>query len=116
MNPLKKKTIHEKIKDLRSHKEVIKEVERDPEFKNLLDRARLRVAIARQIKQVREKAGLTQAELAEALKMSQPMLGRLESLKDKRLPSLELLFRIASVTKKKFVVDQPGLHLELAAR
>ena len=101
-------------KDTYSLEDVIKRQEKDREFKTLLDKARLRVVIARQIKIAREEAGLSQAELADALGISQPMIGRLEGLKDNRLPSLELLAKIASVTKKKLIVNQPGFHLELA--
>ncbi len=112
----KKKTLQTKIQGLRSVEEIIKRHEREPGFRPLLDQARLRVAIARQIKVAREKAGLTQAELAEALGVTQPMIGRLESLRDKRIPSVELLAKIAVATKKRLVVDQPSIHLELIAK
>jgi DNA-binding XRE family transcriptional regulator len=113
---MKRKTPKHRLSELRSIEDIVKKHEKDREFKALLDQARLRVAIARQIKLAREKAGLTQAQLAKALGVTQPMIGRLESLKDKRLPSIELLAKIAAVTKKRLVVDQPKLHLELAAR
>lgn len=93
--------------------EYLKGNKRDASYNAALDRARLRVAIAREIKTIRESAGLTQGELAGALGLKQSVIGRLESLKDKRLPSLDLLARIASVTKKRLVVDQAALHLEL---
>ena len=104
---------HTRTKDIYSLEDIIKRREKDREFKILLDKARLRVAIARQIKIAREKAGLTQSELADAIGISQPMIGRLEGLKDNRLPSIELLAKIASITKKKLIVNQPGFHLEL---
>ena len=106
--------IHTRIKDIYSLEDVIKRRGKDREFKTLLDKARLRVAIARQIKIAREEAGLSQSELADALGISQPMIGRLEGLKDNRLPSIELLAKIASITRKKLIVNQPGFHLELA--
>jgi len=106
--------IHTRIKDIYSLEDVIKRRGKDREFKTLLDKARLRVAIARQIKIAREEAGLSQSELAYALGISQPMIGRLEGLKDNRLPSIELLAKIASITRKKLIVNQPGFHLELA--
>lgn len=105
---------HTHVKDIYRLEEVVNRQEKDHEFKILLDKARLRVAIARQIKIAREEAELSQSELAEALGMSQPMIGRLEGLTDSRLPSIELLAKIASITKKKLVVNQPGFHLELA--
>ena len=106
--------IHTRIKDIYSLEDVIKRRGKDREFKTVLDKARLRVAIARQIKIAREEAGLSQSELADALGISQPMIGRLEGLKDNRLPSIELLAKIASITRKKLIVNQPGFHLELA--
>lgn len=106
--------IHNSKKDIYSLENIIKKRAKDHEFKTLLDKARLRVAIARQIKIAREEAGLSQSGLADALGISQPMIGRLEGLKDNRLPSIELLAKIASITKKKLIVNQPGFHLELA--
>ena len=113
---MKRKKSPHRVSQLRSLEEIIKEHAKDHEFKPLLDQARLRVAIARQIKLAREKAGFTQAELAEALGVTQPMVGRLESLKDQRLPSIELLARIAAVTKRRLVIHQPSFDLELAAK
>src|SRR3970040_50243 len=109
--PMKKKSLKELLKELPSINEIIREHERDPKFKVILDRARLRVAVARAIKTAREKAGLTQAELAEGLGISQPMIGRLESLQDKRVPSLELLAKISAATKRKLVLDQSSIHM-----
>ena len=112
-----KKAIRDRIKDLPSIEDIIKKKEEsDPEFKVGLDRARLRVAVARQIKIARDAAGMTQAELAEALELPQSVIGRLESLKDKRLPSLDLLTRIARVTRKRLVLDYGSAHLELVAK
>lgn len=105
---------HTHMKDIYRLEDVINKQEKDRELKTLLDKARLRVAIARQIKIAREESGLSQSELAEALGISQPMIDRLEGLKDNRLPSIELLAKIASITKKKLIVNQPGFHLELA--
>jgi DNA-binding XRE family transcriptional regulator len=90
--------------------------ERDPEFKAELNRARLRVAIVRAIKQARELAGLTQAELAQALGLKQSAIGRLESLRDQRLPSVDLLLRISAATRKRLVVKQAGVRIELVAK
>ena len=103
------------VKDLPSVNGFIRDQEKDPEMKILMDRASLRIEIARAIKTARKRAGLTQAELAKELGKTQAQIGRLESLRDQRLPSLELLAEIAAVTKKRLVIDQPGIHFELVA-
>lgn len=110
-----KKITKRNVKDLPSIGPFIRKQEKDPGMKVLMDRAALRIEIARAIKTARERAGLTQAELAKELGKTQAQIGRLESLRDKRLPSLELLAEIAAVTKRRLVVDQPGIHFELVA-
>jgi DNA-binding XRE family transcriptional regulator len=114
---MKKETLRERVARYPTLDTYITErEERDPEFKVELDRARLRVAIARAIKHARELAGMTQAELASALQLKQSAIGRLESLRDQRLPSVELLLRIAAVTRKRLVVKQGGVRIELIAK
>ena len=111
----KNNSIQERIKSFTPLGRLIKEEEKDEKFRLVLDRARLRVSIARAIKTAREKANLTQEELAEAINTSQSVIGRLESLKDKRLPSLEILVKISFVTKRKIVAEQDRVHFELVA-
>jgi DNA-binding XRE family transcriptional regulator len=110
-----RKPLKARVKELPSLDETIRKDLKNPKFAEAYRRAQLRVAIARAIKTAREKAGFTQGELAVALGLTQPMIGRLESLKDRSLPSLELLARISVVTKRRLVVDQPGIHFELVA-
>jgi ribosome-binding protein aMBF1 (putative translation factor) len=93
----------------------LKENERDPAYRAALDRARLRVEIARAIKAARERAGLTQEELAEELELPQSVVGRLESLKDKRLPSVDLLARIARATNQSLAVDYGPVRVKVLA-
>src|SRR3990172_1051668 len=114
---MKKETFRERLARYPTLDASIKAREqRDPAFQAALARARLRVAIARAIKQARELAGMTQAELASALDLKQSAIGRLESLRDQRLPSVELLLRIAAVTRKRLVVKQGGVRIELIAK
>ena len=103
------------IPQTRSLKDYLKENERDPAYRAALNRARLRVAIARAIKTARERSGLTQAELANALQLPQSVIGRLESLKDKRLPSVELLARIVGVTQKPLAIDYGAVRIKVLA-
>jgi ribosome-binding protein aMBF1 (putative translation factor) len=110
-----KKNLREKIKGLPSLDDIVSEHCKDPKFKAEFERMKLRLAVARAIKTAREKAGLSQAELASALGLTQPMIGRLESLKDRSLPSLDLLAKISAATQRRLVVDEPGIHFELVA-
>ena len=80
---------------------VIEENMRDPEFARLFAKEQLINAIAKMIFEVRKATGMTQAELARKVKTTQPVIARLESGRDTRIPSLELLMRIASATGAK---------------
>ena len=50
----------------------------DPANAELLELTRQRMAIAQELYKARKRAGLTQAELAKKMKVSQPMVARLE--------------------------------------
>ncbi|MDA7742176.1 helix-turn-helix transcriptional regulator, partial [Francisellaceae bacterium] len=54
--------------------------------------------IAQKVYELRIKSGLSQKEIADKAQTTQPVIARLESGKDKRVPSLELLNKIASAT------------------
>ncbi|MGH7793612.1 MAG: helix-turn-helix domain-containing protein [Candidatus Binatia bacterium] len=60
--------------------------------------------MARLVRDARSKEGLTQAQLAEKARSSQVVIARLESGTDGRVPSLDLLERIASALKAKSLV------------
>jgi len=90
--------------------------EKDPEVKALMDRVQLKMEIAYAVKKAREEAGLTQAQLAEALDTTQSIIGRLEGMKDKRLPGIDLLTKISRVTHNRLVINQSNFYLELAAK
>ena len=59
--------------------------------------------IAQLVRDGRTRAGLTQAQLAEKAQSSQVVIARLESASDDRVPSLDLLDRIASALKAKLL-------------
>jgi len=48
---------------------------------------------------------ISQARLAKEIKTSQQVISRLESPRDKRMPSLELLDRVARALKRKLVIS-----------
>ena len=75
--------------------EVIREECKDPIFSEHFERETLINDIAKMIIQLREQAKLTQKELAERAHTTQPVVARIESGADRRVPSLELLTRLA---------------------
>ncbi len=77
---------------------------RDKEFKIYFDRAEAKRKIAQEIAALRKAHHITQAQLAKKIKTSQQVISRLESSRDKRMPSLEFLDRIAKVFNMKLVI------------
>src|SRR5260363_243011 len=89
--------------------DVIEEECQDAEFKQHFQRELLINEIAKLILQLRQRATLTQKELAYKAKTTQPVIARLEKGSDSRVPSLELLTRIATAAnaKLKLVNESP---------
>ena len=69
---------------------------KDPFVRVRYEEERAKTEIAAAVKAVRQKAGLTQAELAQKIDTTQSVIARLESGSDARSPSLPLLARIAA--------------------
>lgn len=74
------------------------------EFKTHYQRELLINEIASMVHQLRQAAHLTQEQLASRAHTTQPVIARLESGSDNRIPSLALLARIA-------VASNATLHL-----
>jgi len=94
-----------KVKNKRiALKDVLKRELKDPAFSFYFEREKSISEIARLVRDARLKAGLTQAQLAKKAQSSQVVTARLESGTDQRVPSLDLLERIASALKAKLLV------------
>lgn len=80
-----------------SFKEFVNEVEADssPEELEQLNEQRQRFAVARQLRALRVRSGMTQIELSEATGITQPIISNLE--RGDANPTLETLQRLASV-------------------
>ncbi len=85
-------------------KEALSRELKNPEFSFYFQREQAISEIARLVRDARLKAGLTQAQLAKKAQSSQVVIARLESGTDQRIPSLDLLERIASALKAKLLV------------
>ncbi len=84
---------------------------KDPEFAEHYQRELLINEISKMVVALRKAAHLTQEELAKKAGTTQPTIERLESGRDTRIPSLELLARIAVASHAKLHIyfDQEKL-------
>ena len=77
----------------------------DPDFATAYERELLINAIAKMVVNLRKHQHLTQNELAQKVKTSQTAIARLESGIDSRVPSLDLLARIAAASDAKLNIS-----------
>jgi DNA-binding XRE family transcriptional regulator len=90
--------------------EVVSEKLQNEEFAILFEKEKIVNTIARLIVEMRQKEGITQVELAEKAQTTQPVIARLEKGLDSRVPSLELLSRIARAFNREIVIDFKLAH------
>ncbi|MFI5361095.1 MAG: multiprotein-bridging factor 1 family protein [Elusimicrobiota bacterium] len=83
--------------------EVFAEAEKDPKWAAAYARAGVEIQIAIQIVQLREKAGLTQGQLAKAVGTTQSVISRIE-MADQNL-TLGTLSKIALALRSDLVVQ-----------
>jgi len=72
----------------------------NPELRGAYQELVFRDEVAMEVRRLRKSAGLTQQELAEKIGTTQSVISRLEGRKDTRIPTLDLLFRIANACNK----------------
>ncbi|MBM4135945.1 MAG: helix-turn-helix transcriptional regulator [Nitrospira sp.] len=78
---------------------------KDREFKIYFDRAEAKRKIAQEIAALRKAHNITQSQLARKIQTKQQAISRLESPNDKRMPSFELLDRIAKAFNRRLVIS-----------
>ncbi|MDO4575004.1 MAG: helix-turn-helix domain-containing protein [Planctomycetia bacterium] len=81
---------------------LLQEAMTDPEFKKEYDSLEPEYALIEQILELRQKEGLTQAQLAERIGIQQSHLSRLES--GNYNPSLAFLKKVAKGMGKKLIL------------
>lgn len=86
-------------------KAVIEKHLKDPKFAQEYEKQLLINEISKLIVKLRQTAHLTQKELAYKAGTTQPVIARLESGNDTRIPSLELLARIAQASNSKLFLS-----------
>ena len=85
--------------------EVLQSKLEDEEFSILYEKEEIKNRVAKMVIDLRQRSGLTQEELAVKAHTSQPVIARLERGSDTRVPSLELLNRIAHALGKELVIN-----------
>jgi DNA-binding XRE family transcriptional regulator len=74
-----------------------------PAFSALFDEERGKLALARQLRELREQENLSQGELAERVGTKQPAIARLES--GRVVPRLDLLQKIAAALGRELRIQ-----------
>lgn len=70
---------------------------KDSELRVLFDEKRFYLQVAHLVTSLRLKAGLTQAEVAKAAGVSQPLVARLERGDSRRTPTFDTIYRLLKV-------------------
>src|SRR5512133_3641937 len=73
----------------------------DPTFRQAFEQRRLVHEVAIVVRSMREQAGLTQAQLAKLVGVSQPMIARMERGLDQRTPRWETLRKVGLALGKQ---------------
>lgn len=84
-----------------SHKSVIGRRLQDPDFRFHYERRKLVHEVAVAVRAMRKSAGLTQAQLAAMVDVSQPMIAKIEKGIEQNTPRFEMLGRICIALKKQ---------------
>lgn len=85
--------------------QLVKKFSKSEEFKIAYEERRFYLQVAHLIRDLREKAGLSQAEVAKEAKVSQPMIARLENGDSRRTPTIETVHRILAVLGYRLVLE-----------
>lgn len=83
-----------KYKNIAPARPYVNKKLKDQTVKILFDEEKIRSEIARIVRTARERAGLSQRELAERADTTQAVVARLETGTDTRMPSLTLIARL----------------------
>jgi len=74
--------------------EILTKELKNNDLKLLFDENKFYLQIAHLISDLREKTGISQAELAKKAKISQPMVARLEKGDHQRTPTFDTIYKI----------------------
>lgn len=84
---------------------LISKYQKKEEFKISFNERKFYLQVAHLLRDLREKVGLSQAEVAKKAKVSQPMIARLESGDHRRTPTIETIHRILSILGYQLILE-----------
>ena len=79
-------------------------LQEDAQLERAYDRQKALISVAQMLREWREGAGLTQAQLADKINSKQTVISRLESPENSISPNLETLTRIAHACNLRLVL------------
>lgn len=85
--------------------QIVSKYQKNEDFKIAFDERRFYLQVAHLIRDLREKVGFSQAEVAKKAKVSQPMIARLESGDHRRTPTIETIHRILSILGYQLILE-----------
>lgn len=85
--------------------QLVKKYNKDEEFKIAYEERQFYLQIAHLVRDLREKVGMSQSEVAKKAKVSQPMIARLESGDHRRTPTIETIHRILAILGYQLVLE-----------
>lgn len=88
-----------------SFSDSVKEWSKNPVFRRVLQEKRERYEMAVLLKEIREKEGFSQRQLAQLSSVPQPAIARIESMNSRVLPRLDLFTRLLSAMGYRTVVS-----------
>lgn len=84
---------------------MISKYQKKEEFKIFFNERQFYLQVAHLLRDLREKVGLSQSEVAKKAKVSQPMIARLESGDHRRTPTIETIHRILSILGYQLILE-----------
>ena len=85
--------------------QLVSKYSKNEEFKIAYDERRFYLQVAHMIRDLREKVGYSQAEVAKKAKVSQPMIARLENGDHRRTPTIETIHRILNILGYQLILE-----------
>lgn len=89
----------------KSLNQLMAKYQKDEDFKIAYEERSFYLQVAHLVRDLRERAGFSQAEVAKKAKVSQPMIARLESGDHRRTPTIETIHRILNILGYQLVLE-----------